>query len=239
MQLKIKNIYKTIGAIKILNNLSLTVTSGEIAILLGKSGAGKTTLLRILNDLETIDQGETTLNDIPLNKYKEKQIGIIFQNFNLFSHLSVIENITLALIKVKQINKEDAIKTAITLLKKYNILEKKNHPIQSLSGGQKQKIAIIRTLAMQPKIICFDEPISALDPYSTNEVLSFIKELQKENYIIIMTTHNVSILNQLESTIHLIENGAITQSIESNLFFNQNYENKNSYLLYKFINGII
>jgi len=239
MQLKIKNIYKTIGAIKILNNLSLTVTSGEIAILLGKSGAGKTTLLRILNDLETIDQGETTLNDIPLNKYKEKQIGIIFQNFNLFSHLSVIENITLALIKVKQINKEDAIKTAITLLKKYNILEKKNHPIQSLSGGQKQKIAIIRTLAMQPKIICFDEPISALDPYSTNEVLSFIKELQKENYIIIMTTHNISILNQLESTIHLIENGAITQSIESNLFFNQNYENKNSYLLYKFINGII
>lgn len=238
MQLNIKNINKTIDNIKILNNLSLSITSGEIAILLGKSGAGKTTLLRILNDLETIDQGEITLNNISINNYTEKQIGIIFQNFNLFSNLSVIENITLGLMKVKKINQENATEIAIHILKKYNILEKKNHSIQSLSGGQKQKIAIIRTLAMQPKIICFDEPISALDPYSTNEILSFIKELQKENYIIIMTTHNVSILNQIESTIHVIENGTITESTKSNLFFNQNYNNTNSYL-YKFINGIL
>lgn len=238
MQLNIKNINKTIDNIKILNNLSLSITSGEIAILLGKSGAGKTTLLRILNDLETIDQGEITLNNISINNYTEKQIGIIFQNFNLFSNLSVIENITLGLMKVKKINQENATEIAIHILKKYNILEKKNHSIQSLSGGQKQKIAIIRTLAMQPKIICFDEPISALDPYSTNEILSFIKELQKENYIIIMTTHNVSILSQIESTIHVIENGTITESIKSNLFFNQNYNNTNSYL-YKFINGIL
>jgi ABC-type polar amino acid transport system ATPase subunit len=238
MQLKINKINKIINGNIILNNFSLSVKSGEIAILLGKSGAGKTTILRILNDLETPETGEIQLDNISIEAYQDKKIGIIFQNFNLFSNLSVLENITLGLMQVKKIHKEEAVAIAIDMLKKYNLLEKKDHSIQSLSGGQKQKIAIIRTLVMQPKIICFDEPISALDPYSTNDVLSCIKELQKENYIIIMTTHNVSILNQLNSSIHVLENGSIIESTNSNLFFHTDHQNKNSYL-YKFINGII
>lgn len=238
MKLDIKNINKELKNIKILDDFSLTVNEGEIAIILGKSGAGKSTILRILNNLDTLDSGQILLNNIPINEYQEKKIGIVFQNFNLFSNLSVIENITLALIQVKKIDKIKATQIGCNLLKKYHLLEKKNEPIHSLSGGQKQKIAIVRTLAMESKVICFDEPVSSLDPYSTNEILTFIKELQKENYIIIMTTHNMSIFNQLNCTINLLHNGNITESNKSEDFFNENNKNNNSQL-HKFIHGIL
>jgi ABC-type polar amino acid transport system ATPase subunit len=233
MQLTIKNIQKSIENLSILKDFSLSISSGEIAILLGKSGAGKSTILRILNNLEIADSGKIALNNAPI---KKNEIGFVFQNFNLFSNLSVIENITLALVQVKNIKKEEAFAMGCDILKKYHLLDKKDSSVQSLSGGQKQRIAIIRTLVMQPKIICFDEPISSLDPYSTNEILSFIRELQREDYIILMTTHNVSILNQLDCIIHLLHNGSIIEIIDSYNFFNK--ENKNSYL-YKFINGIL
>ena len=238
MKLSINNIYKTINHTLIINNLSLIVNSGKIAILLGRSGAGKSTLLRILNNLEEYSSGEILLNDISINKYKEKQIGMVFQSFNLFSNLSVLENIILSLIQVKKIQKNIAIKIACQLLEKYNLLQKKNNSVYSLSGGEKQKIAIIRTLAMDTKIICFDEPISALDPYSTHDILTFIKELQHENYIIIMTTHNVSILNQLDCSINLLHNGTIVESIDSNFFFSVNNINKNNQIN-KFIHGVL
>ncbi len=233
MQLSINNICKSINNIKILNNISININSGEIAILLGKSGSGKSTFLRILNNLENADYGKILLNNTELAKYDEKQISIIFQNFHLFSNLSVIENITLPLIKVKKINKEDALNIGYKFLKKYNLLDKQNNHIENLSGGQKQKIAIIRSLVMETKIICFDEPISSLDPYSTNEILTFIKELQKENRIIIMTTHNVHILDKLNATIYLLENGIIIESIKNT---DISYSNNNS-LTKKFING--
>jgi ABC-type polar amino acid transport system ATPase subunit len=220
MQLKIINLCKKINNYQILKNISFTINSGEITIFIGISGAGKSTILRILNNLEFADSGEILLNGKTINLYNDNQIGMIFQNFNLFSNLSVLENITLGLIKVKKKTKEEANSIGKELLKKYNLINKINDHISSLSGGQKQKLAIIRTLVMEPKIICFDEPFSALDPYSTQEIINLIQELQKQNYIIIITTHNVYILNQLNSNIYLINNGQIIESTQSELFFN-------------------
>lgn len=233
MTLKINNISKIINNTKIINNLTLEVKYGEIAIILGRSGAGKSTLLRILNNLDNIDQGEILLDNYSIKNFKEKKIGIVFQNFNLFSNLSVIENIILALTEAKKLSFDMAIEIGLFYLKKYNLLHKKDSPIQKLSGGEKQKIAIIRTLVTTPQVICFDEPISALDPYSTNDILNFIKELQKKNYIIIMTTHNIGILNQLDCSIHLLKDGSIVESKYSNDFLNKN----NYSLLNQFIEG--
>jgi ABC-type polar amino acid transport system ATPase subunit len=198
----------------ILDAVSLTVKPGEIAVLLGSSGVGKSTLLRILNNLETIDAGTLLLNGKPLEIKKAAQehlVGLVFQNFNLFEHLTVEQNITLALEKVLKKSKAQAQQIAQQLLKHYGLEDKAQHYAAQLSGGQKQRLAIARTLALKPKIICFDEPTSALDPLLTSHVANNIQELARQGYIVLVATHDTTLLDKLTCTIYLMSQGRILE----------------------------
>lgn len=220
--LQIKHLNKYIGDKHILNNISLNVAKGEIAVLLGASGVGKSTLLKVLNNLETPTSGTVELDgkELDLSQInKNHTIGMVFQHFNLFDHLNVIENITLALIHVAHKSKQQAETIAADLLKKYGLYDKQSARISELSGGQKQRLAIARTLALQPKIICFDEPTSALDPLLTSYVAENIQELAAQGYSIVVTTHDIGLLKKLKATIYLMEKGSIVESTDSEEFF--------------------
>src|SRR4030042_1348773 len=179
--IEVRDIYKSFGRVKALNGVSATVKKGEVVVIIGPSGSGKSTFLRCLNHLEKIDRGTIIIDNIPLtdsktNIYKvREEIGMVFQQFNLFPHLTVLRNITLAQVKVRKRPPEEAEQIARNLLAKVGIPEKAdNYPFQ-LSGGQQQRVAIARALAMQPKIMLFDEPTSALDPEMIGEVLDVMK----------------------------------------------------------------
>lgn len=214
----IKNLLKKFHEKAVLNNINLTIKKGEIAVLLGQSGVGKSTLLRILNNLEKPDAGEIILDGKKLNLdtiNKEHLVGMIFQHFNLFEHLTVQENITLALIHVAHTPKSQAKKIAHTLLKQYGLEELVHAPITKLSGGQKQRLAIARTLALNPKILCADEPTSALDPLLTNYVAQILQDLASQGLIVLVASHDVALVNALDCTIYLMQNGSITESATS------------------------
>lgn len=237
--LTIKNITKQFHGKKILDNVSLSVDKGKIAILLGPSGVGKSTLLRILNNLETVENGSITLNEKPLDLKKinkEHICGMVFQGFNLFEHLTVEKNITIALVKVLGKTNSEAQKIALGLLKRYGLLEKANAYPSQLSGGQKQRLAIARTVAMKPKIICFDEPTSALDPLLTTHVAHTIQELANEGYIIVIASHDTALLDKLDCDIYLMAHGTIAEKATSKAFF----KNKSAYpQLERFVAGHI
>src|SRR5438445_5916723 len=183
--LKISHINKSYNTKKILNDISLTVKKGEIALFLGSSGVGKSTLLRILNNLETISSGAIYLDDASLNLSAintTHTVGMVFQHFNLFDHLTVEQNITLPLERVLKKNSTDAHIIAHTLLQRYGLIDQKNKYAFQLSGGQKQRLAIARALAMEPKIICLDEPTSALDPVLNSYVANNIQQLDTDGY---------------------------------------------------------
>lgn len=216
--LKINNIRKQFGQKIILNNIYLKVKAGEVAVLLGGSGVGKSTVLRVLNNLETLDAGNCTLDDKPFDLttvHKTHSVGMVFQNFNLFVHLTVIENITLPLTKILNLSEQKAHERATQLLQKYGLADKANAKIQSLSGGQKQRLAIARTLALKPKILCMDEPTSALDPLLTTHIAQTINELAQEGYIVIIATHDTELLKKIDCTIYLMESGTIIESATS------------------------
>lgn len=216
--LKIENLTKEFNTKKILNNISLTIKKGEIALFLGASGVGKSTLLRILNNLETINSGTLSLHGTPLNLATintTHSVGMVFQHFNLFDHLTIEQNITLPLEKVLKRKPADAIKTAHHLLKQYSLLDQKNKYASQLSGGQKQRLAIARALAMQPKIICLDEPTSALDPVLTSYVANNIQQLATEGYIVLVATHDTDLLAKLDCTIYLMSEGTIVETAQS------------------------
>ncbi|MCL5876046.1 MAG: ATP-binding cassette domain-containing protein [Candidatus Dependentiae bacterium] len=235
--LKIKNIIKIIKDRIIVNNLSLNIDYGEIAVLLGSSGVGKSTLLRILNNLESINNGIVELDGKRLDLKqvsKSHTIGMVFQHFNLFEHLTVEQNITLALQVTAGKTKQEAHAIATALLKRYELADKADVMVSQLSGGQKQRLAIARTLALKPKIVCLDEPTSALDPLLTNYVAENIAELAAQKYIVLVTTHDTSLLEKLPCTIHLMRNGSIVESAKSTDFF----ANKQNYpLIAAFIKG--
>lgn len=213
--LKIKNVSKAFGSKKVLDNVSLNVNRGAIAILLGSSGVGKSTLLRLLNNFETLDQGSVELDgkQIDLTHVnKDHTAAMIFQQFNLFDHLTVQENITLALEVVQNKSKSESQKIAHALLTKFGLIEKaKDYPSQ-LSGGQKQRLAIARTLALKPTIICFDEPTSALDPLLTTHVANSIQELAREGYIVLIASHDTALLDKLTGDVYLMEHGKIIET---------------------------
>lgn len=216
--LSIKNISKHFGNKAVIDNVSFDVGKGEIALLLGPSGVGKSTLLRILNNLETIDAGTILLNSKPLDLStvtKEHICGMVFQQFNLFNHLTVLENITLALEKTLGKSNQQATTIASHLLQRYGLADKANVYPHQLSGGQKQRLAIARTIALKPQIICFDEPTSALDPLLTTHVAQTIQELAREGYIIVIATHDTVLLEKLPCTIYLMENGRIIEKATS------------------------
>jgi len=216
--LKIDALTKTFYNKKILNNISLTVKKGEIALFLGSSGVGKSTLLRILNNLETFDSGSLLLNNVPLDPATintTHTVGMVFQHFNLFDHLTVEENITLPLEQVLKKSPAEAKKIAHNLLEHYSLLDNKDKYIAQLSGGQKQRLAIARALAMQPKIICLDEPTSALDPVLTSYVAGSIQQLALGGYIVLVATHDTDLLAKLNCTIYLMSGGSIVETAQS------------------------
>ena len=219
--LSIKKLTKIFGSKKILDSVSLEVPKGSIAVLLGSSGVGKSTLLRVLNNLETFDSGSITLDGHPIDIAHVNQthtIGMVFQHFNLFAHLTALENITLALEKVNGINPEHARETALNLLKRFGLGDKASAYPADLSGGQKQRLALARTIALKPKVLCMDEPTSALDPLLTTHVANTISELAREGYTILIATHDTALLDKLSCTIYLMEGGNIVQSVRSEDF---------------------
>ena len=216
--LKINQLSKIFGSKKVLNNINLTVNKGEIAVFLGSSGVGKSTLLRILNNLETINSGSITLDDKELNLATintTHTVGIVFQHFNLFDHLTVEQNIILPLEKVLKKNSADAIKIAHHLLHRYGLLDKNNKYAFQLSGGQKQRLAIARAIAMEPKIMCLDEPTSALDPVLTSYVANNIQQLATDGYIVLVATHDTDLIAKLNCTIYLMSEGTIIETARS------------------------
>ena len=236
--LKIKHLSKKIQNKTILKEFNFEIASGKAAIFLGESGAGKSTLLRVLNNLEEFDEGLFFLDGSPLhlkNANRSHTIGMVFQHFNLFEHLNVEENITYALIHCQLMNREEAKIIAKKLLIRYGLQEKSKSSVNRLSGGQKQRLAIARTLALNPKIICLDEPTSALDPRLSLQVAQFIKQLTEENRIILLTTHDMNLLKQVDGQLFFIEEGTIVESGAKNeCLLNQLLYPK----IHRFLNGI-
>lgn len=220
--LTIKHLSKSFAAKKILDDISLTIKTGEIAVFLGSSGVGKSTLLRVLNNLETIDRGQVFLDDKQLDLQTVNTthtVGMVFQHFNLFEHWTVEDNIIKPLVLTTVLSEQAARDRARQLLVKYGLLEKKDVYPARLSGGQKQRLALARTLALQPKVICLDEPTSALDPRLTNQVATTIKELARDNYIVLVATHDTGLLEKLPCTIYLMDHGRIIQKVSSEDFY--------------------
>ena len=204
--LKVKNLNKSFGENKVLDNISFEVESGEVCVLLGKSGVGKTTILRCINGLEDFDCGEIVVDDCEMKnkshilKNRDK-IGMVFQNFNLFPHMSVLENIISAPINVFKKSKKDAIKEAKEILKMVDLEDKINAYPYELSGGQCQRVAIARACALTPKVLCFDEPTSALDIESIEKVSNIIKGLKQKGMAILIITHDIGFANNISDKI--------------------------------------
>lgn len=215
--IQIKNIKKNFGKNEVLKDINLNIKKGEIVAILGPSGSGKSTLLRCINLLENpnggeiIYKGENILDKkCDINKVRQ-HIGMVFQNFNLFSNMTVLQNIIVAPTKVKKIKKEEAIKDALVLLERVGLLEKKDDYPSQLSGGQKQRIAIARALAMKPDIMLFDEPTSALDPEMVKEVLDVMKELAKEGMTMAVVTHEIGFAKEVADKVVFMDNGFIIE----------------------------
>ena len=225
--LYVNNLYKCFGETQVLKGIDEHIKKGEVLVLIGPSGSGKSTFLRCLNLLEKPTSGEITFEgksitnkECDINKIREK-MGMVFQQFNLFPHKTVLENITMAPIKVKKISKEKAIEKAMELLAKVGLSDKANSYPSSLSGGQKQRIAIARALAMEPDVILFDEPTSALDPEMVGEVLNVMKQLAKDGMTMVVVTHEMGFAKEVGSRIIFMDNGKIIEKGAPNeIFFN-------------------
>ena len=222
----IKDLHKSYGNLEVLKGIDCKVEKGECVVVIGPSGSGKSTFLRCINKLETATSGSILFENIEImdpkvkiNKIRE-QIGMVFQHFNLFPHKTILENITLAPIKLKGISKSEADKIAMELLKRVGLEDKaKNYPAQ-LSGGQKQRVAIARTLAMSPKVVLFDEPTSALDPEMVGEVLDVMKELVKEGMTMVVVTHEMGFAKEVADRVIFMDKGNIVEEGSPEDIFN-------------------
>ena len=210
--LSLKNISKHFQNKLVVDDVSFDVQPGEVVILLGKSGVGKSTILRILTGLESNEAGTIHLNDQAL---PAQSVGMVFQEFNLFPHLTVEENITLPLQKVAGKSEAQAREIAHALLATYELTAQAHMYPHKLSGGQKQRVAFARTLAMQPKILCCDEPTSALDPMLTSKVAQEINKLAQQGLMIILATHDTELIKQMACTIYLMKHGKIIEATTS------------------------
>lgn len=225
--IKLENVYKSFKNFNVLKKINLEISKGEIIAIIGPSGCGKSTLLRCINGLEPVSSGKIYIDNLDITDHSidlniiRTEVGIVFQQFNLFPHMTVKENITLAPIKVKKIPKLQAEQTALALLEKVGLLDKIDKYPEELSGGQAQRVAIARSLAMQPKIMLFDEPTSALDPKMTNEVLEVMKELGREGMTMMVVTHEMSFARDIANRVLFLSHGEILeQGTPDDLFGN-------------------
>jgi polar amino acid transport system ATP-binding protein len=220
----IENIYKTFGAIEALKGVSLDVQKGEVVVIIGPSGSGKSTLLRCINRLEEFDRGKIVVDGIPLDSAENinavrTEVGMVFQQFNLFPHLTVLRNVTLAqgVVRKRQMNEADEI--AMQLLTKVGIPEKANAFPHQLSGGQQQRVAIARALAMNPKIMLFDEPTSALDPEMIQEVLDVMLGLAKEGMTMVVVSHEMGFARAAANRAIFMDEGQIVEMARPDVLF--------------------
>ena len=239
--INIENLSKNFGNLKVLKNISTTINKGEIISIIGPSGSGKSTFLRCINKLEEPTEGHIYIDGMDLmdkktdiNKIRER-VGMVFQHFNLFPNMTVLENLTLSPIMVKKESKDEAEKYALYLLEKVGLLDKaKSYPTQ-LSGGQKQRIAIARALAMKPEVILFDEPTSALDPEMIKEVLDVMRDLAKEGMTMLIVTHEMGFARNVGNRILFMDKGEIIEDCSPKEFF----ENPTNERIKDFLNKVL
>lgn len=215
--IKVENLCKGFGELKVLRNINQHVNMGEVVSIIGPSGSGKSTFLRCLNLLEVPDSGKITFEGveitdkkIDIDKHRQK-MGMVFQHFNVFPNMTVLENITLSPVLEKKVPKEQAQKEAEELLKKVGLLEKKDEYPRKLSGGQKQRLAIVRAMAMKPDVILFDEPTSALDPEMVKDVLDVIKDLADSGMTIVIVTHEMGFAKEVSDRVLFMDDGCIQE----------------------------
>ena len=243
--ISVKNVTKNFGDVKVLGGVSCTIEKGERVVILGPSGSGKSTLLRCMNLLEQPDSGEIWIGDdlitdldptlhpdlsrkelkaqqkevkIDINVAR-RRVGMVFQHFNLFNNLTVLQNMTLAPVQLKLKTKEEAEAKALALLERIDLLDKKDEYPAKLSGGQKQRVAIVRALAMEPEVILFDEPTSALDPEMVGEVLAVMKDLADEGMTMVVVTHEIGFAREVASRVMFISDGVIAEESTPEEFF--------------------
>ncbi|MGN1119389.1 MAG: amino acid ABC transporter ATP-binding protein [Oscillospiraceae bacterium] len=213
----VENLKKSFNGLDVLNGINIDICKGEVVVILGPSGCGKSTFLRCLNLLETPTEGKVFLDDVEITSpntnidEQRRKMMMVFQHFNLFPHLTILENLTIAPIKLKKLPKEEAEKKAMELLKRVGLEEKAGAYPSMLSGGQKQRVAICRALAMEPEVILFDEPTSALDPEMVGEVLDVMKELASTGITMVCVTHEMGFAREVASRIVFIDNGVVAE----------------------------
>ncbi|MET3288955.1 UNVERIFIED_CONTAM: ABC-type polar amino acid transport system ATPase subunit [Brevibacillus sp. OAP136] len=215
--IRVEDLHKSFGNLEVLKGIDMSIHRGEVVSLIGASGSGKSTLLRCLNRLETITKGKITIDGIELNESLKnisqirREVGMVFQQFNLFPHMTVLQNVMEAPIQVNKVSKEGARKIAVNLLAKVGLAEKQDVYPRKLSGGQQQRVAIARALAMNPKIMLFDEPTSALDPELVGEVLQVMKQLAKEGMTMVVVTHEMQFAREVADRVVYMHNGLIEE----------------------------
>ena len=244
---KVENVCKSFGSLQVLKNINLEVDKGEVVCIIGPSGSGKSTLLRCLNHLERItsgrifigneiiDEREAGKNQLKISQKKISELctelGMVFQRFNLFPHMTVLENIMEAPVTVKKTPKQEAEQKAIALLEKVGLVDKRDEYPSRLSGGQQQRVAIARALAMEPQIMLFDEPTSALDPELVGEVLEVMKDLAREGMTMLVVTHEMGFAREVGSRVIFMDNGEIKEEgTPEEIFSNPKNERTRSFL---------
>ena len=239
--INVENLSKNFGDLKVLKNISTTINKGEIISIIGPSGSGKSTFLRCINKLEEPTEGHIYIDGMDLmdkntdiNKIRER-VGMVFQHFNLFPNMTVLDNLTLSPIMVKKESKEEAEKYALYLLEKVGLSDKASSYPTQLSGGQKQRIAIARALAMKPEVILFDEPTSALDPEMIKEVLDVMRDLAKEGMTMLIVTHEMGFARNVGNRILFMDNGEIIEDCSPKDFF----ENPTNERIKDFLNKVL
>ncbi|WP_372813895.1 amino acid ABC transporter ATP-binding protein [Paenibacillus sp.] len=235
-------VQKHYGSFHVLKDINLRVNLGEVVVVIGPSGSGKSTLVRCINQLEKITSGDLIVDNVKvndrgtdLNKLR-REIGMVFQHFNLYPHKTVLQNITLAPVKVLGVSETEAKETAMFYLQKVGIAEKAGSYPAQLSGGQQQRVAIARGLAMKPKIVLFDEPTSALDPETIGEVLDIMKTLAKEGMTMVVVTHEMGFAREVADRIVFMDQGRILEEAHPRDFFSQPREERARLFLSRILN---
>lgn len=235
--IKVVDLHKSFGDLEVLKGINTEIRKGEVVCVIGASGSGKSTFLRCLNLLEEPTKGEIYIDGISLMEHKKdinklrQKVGMVFQQFNLFPHMTVLENIMLAPVKVKKMPEEEARRKAIELLRKVGLSDKDNAYPSQLSGGQKQRVAIARALAMDPEVMLFDEPTSALDPEMVGEVLAVMKQLAMEGMTMVVVTHEMGFAREVGDRILFMDEGVILEEgTPEELFGNPKKERTRAFL---------
>jgi len=236
-----ENVDKYYDDFHVLKNINFSVNKGEIVVVCGPSGSGKSTLIRCINLLEDIDSGRIIVDGIDIHAKKtninkvRSEVGMVFQHFNLFPHLTILENINIAQIQVRGLSKKEASENSLLLLERVGLVHKAEGYPNELSGGQKQRVAIARTLAMKPKIILFDEPTSALDPEMIGGVLDVMKDLAKDKYTIVCVTHEMGFAKEVSNRVVFMDEGEIVEENSPEEFF----DNPSSDRAKKFLSEVL